>query len=142
MAFPLCTYVLCVIIVCSYSGPYILIIINACLAQIHETSPHLRPPPPPLIIWGPMASRSPFPERLEPENAIEQSDLALCVISGQGELRCRDPPIVVNQENGRVSMVFVTFVALPEEVWLYGVLCMLRLTRDMMLPAGIPTVCM
>jgi hypothetical protein len=89
-----------------------------------------------------MASHFPSPERLEPENAIEQSDLALCVISGQGELRCRDPPIVVNQENGGVCMVFVTFVALLEEVWLYGVLCMLRLTREMTLPAGLPTVCM
>lgn len=64
----------------------------------------------------PMASYFSSPERLEPENAIEQSDLALCVISGQGELRCRDPPIVVNQENGGVRMVFVTFVALSEEV--------------------------
>lgn len=62
-----------------------------------------------------MASPSPFPEGLEPEHAIEQSDLALCVISGQGELRCRDPPTVVNQEKGG-SLVFVTFVALPEEV--------------------------
>jgi hypothetical protein len=63
-----------------------------------------------------MAEHFPSPERLEPENAIEQSNLALCVVSGQGELRCRDPPIVVNQENGRICMVFVTFVALPEEV--------------------------
>jgi hypothetical protein len=63
-----------------------------------------------------MALHFPSPERLEPESAIEQSDLALCVISGQGELRPRDPPIVVNQENGRISLVFVTFVALPEEV--------------------------
>jgi len=63
-----------------------------------------------------MASHFTSPERLEPENAIEQSDLAICVISGQGELRYRDPPIVVNQENGGICMVFVTFVALPEEV--------------------------
>jgi hypothetical protein len=63
-----------------------------------------------------MASYFPSPERLEPENAIEQSDLAFCVISGQGELRCRDPPIVVNQENGGICMVFAAFVALPEEV--------------------------
>jgi hypothetical protein len=89
-----------------------------------------------------MASHFPSPERLEPENTIEQSDLAICVISGQGELRCRDPPIVVNQENGGMCMVFVTFVALPEEVRLYDVLCMLRLTRKMTLPAGLPTVCM
>lgn len=89
-----------------------------------------------------MASYSPSPERLEPESAIEQSDLAICVISGQGELRCRDPPIVVNQENGGICMVFVTFVALPEEVRLHDVLCMLQLTRKMTLPAGLPTVCM
>lgn len=89
-----------------------------------------------------MASYFSSPERLEPENAIEQSDLALCVISGQGELRCRDPPLVVsNQENGGTCMVFVTFVALPEEVWLYDVLCMPRLTREMTLSAGLPTVC-
>jgi hypothetical protein len=88
-----------------------------------------------------MTSHFPSPERLEPENAIEQSDLAICVISGQGELRCRDPPIVVNPENGGICMVFVTFVALPEEVRLYDVMCM-RLTRKMMLPAGLPTVCM
>jgi hypothetical protein len=89
-----------------------------------------------------MASYFPSPERLEPESAIEQSDLAICVISGQGELRCRDPPIVVNQENGGICMVFVTFVALPEEVRLYDVSCMLRLTRKMALPAGLPNVCM
>jgi hypothetical protein len=89
-----------------------------------------------------MVSCFPSPERLEPENAIEQSDLALCVISAQGELRCRDPPIVVNQENRGICIVFVTFVALPEEVWLYDVLCMLRLTSKMTLPAGLPTVCM
>jgi len=64
-----------------------------------------------------MASYFPSPERLEPENAIEQSGLALCIISAQGELRCRDPPIVVNQENGGICMVFVTFVALPEEAF-------------------------
>lgn len=64
-----------------------------------------------------MASYFPSPVRLGPENAIEQSDLALSVISGQGELRCRDPPIVVNQENGGICMVFATFVALPEEAF-------------------------
>jgi hypothetical protein len=89
-----------------------------------------------------MASYFPFPERLGPENAIEQSDLAVCAISGQGELRCRDPPIVVNQENRRICMVFVTFVALPEEVRLYDMLCMLQLIRKMALVAGLPTVCM
>jgi hypothetical protein len=89
-----------------------------------------------------MASYFHSPERLEPENVIEQSDLALCVISGQGELRCRDPPIIVNQENGGICMVFATFVALPEEVWLYDILFMLRLTRELTLPAGFPTVCM
>jgi hypothetical protein len=89
-----------------------------------------------------MAEYFPSPERLEPENAIEQSDLALSVVSGQGELRCRDPPIVVNQENGGICMVFVAFVALPEEVWLYDMLCTLRLTRKMTLHAGLPTVCM
>ena len=75
-----------------------------------------------------MASPPPFPVGLEPEHAIEQSDLALCVISGQGELRCRDPPIVINQEKGG-SLVFVTFVAQPEEVC-YGVLCMLWFTLN------------
>jgi len=89
-----------------------------------------------------MTSHFPSPERLEPENAIEQSDLAICIISGQGELRCRDPPIVVNPENGGICMVFVTFVALPEEVRLYDVMCMPRLTRKMTLPAGLQTVCM
>ena len=66
-----------------------------------------------------MASYFPSPEKLEPENAVEHSDLGLCVISGQGELRCRDPPIVVNREKEGAPSVFVTFVALPEEVWLY-----------------------
>jgi hypothetical protein len=32
-------------------------------------------------------------------------------------------------------------VALPEEVWLYDVVCMLRLIREMTLPTGLPTVC-
>jgi hypothetical protein len=58
---------------------------------------------------------SSFPESLEPEHAIEQSNLALCVISGQGELRYRDPPIVVKQKKGG-CLVFVSFVALEEEV--------------------------
>jgi hypothetical protein len=88
-----------------------------------------------------MASYFPSPERIGPENAIKQSDLAICVISGQGELRCRDPPIVVNQENGEICIVFVTFVALPGEVRLYDVLCVLRLIRKLTLPAGLPTVC-
>jgi hypothetical protein len=39
-------------------------------------------------------------------------------------------------------MVFVTFVALPEEVRLYDMLCMLQLIRKMALVAGLPTVCM
>ena len=56
-------------------------------------------------------------EHAEPEHAIELSDMALCVISGQRELRYRDPPVVVNQESGG-RMVFVSFVALPEEVGL------------------------
>jgi hypothetical protein len=68
-----------------------------------------------------MASHFPSPERLEPESPIEQSDMALCVMSGQGELRCRDPPIVVNREEGGSHLVFASFVALPEEVWLYNV---------------------
>jgi hypothetical protein len=51
----------------------------------------------------------------EPENAIELSDMALCVISGKRELRYRDPPVVVNQERGD-RMLFVSFVAQPEEV--------------------------
>ncbi|KAI0288712.1 hypothetical protein BC826DRAFT_662960 [Russula brevipes] len=58
---------------------------------------------------------SSLPESLEPEHAIEQSNLALCVISGQGELRYRDPPIVVKQKKGG-CLVFVSFVALAEEV--------------------------
>jgi hypothetical protein len=89
-----------------------------------------------------MTSPPPSPERLEPEYAIEQSDLGLCVISGQGELRCRDPPIVVNQEKGGSCLVFVTFVALPEEVWHYDVLCVLRLTCRLTLSAGVPTICL
>ncbi len=83
-----------------------------------------------------MASHFPSPERLEPESPIEQSDLALCVISGQGELRCRDPPIT--QENGGSHLVFATYVALPEEVWLYNVSWLLRLTRKLTLFVGIP----
>jgi hypothetical protein len=51
----------------------------------------------------------------EPEHAIGLSDMALCVISGQRELKCRDPPVVVNQERGG-RVVFVSFVALQEEV--------------------------
>jgi hypothetical protein len=54
-------------------------------------------------------------EHAEPEHAIELSDIALCVISGKRELRYRDPPVMVNQEKGD-RMVFVSFVALPEEV--------------------------
>jgi hypothetical protein len=54
-------------------------------------------------------------QHAEPEHAIEQSDMALCVISGQQELKYRDPPVVVNQEKGD-RMVFVSFVALQEEV--------------------------
>jgi hypothetical protein len=88
-----------------------------------------------------MSSPPPSPEKLEPEHAIEQSDVALCVISDQGELRCRDPPIVVNQEN-ESCFVFVTFVSLPEEVWLYDVLCMLRLTWKPTLPTVFPTICL
>lgn len=89
-----------------------------------------------------MASYFSFPKKLKPEDPIEQSDLALCVISGQGELRCRDPPIFVNQTDGRIRMVFVTFVALSDEVWLYDVLNVVQLTRKMTLPSGLPTVCM
>jgi len=59
---------------------------------------------------------SSLPESLEPEHAIEQSNLALCVISGQGELRYRDPPIVVKQKKGG-CLVFVSFVALAEEAF-------------------------
>lgn len=51
----------------------------------------------------------------EPEHAIEQSDVELCVISGKGELRCRDPPLVIRQ--GRENrVIFVSFVAVPKEV--------------------------
>lgn len=55
-------------------------------------------------------------EPVEPEHAIEQSDVELCVISGgKGELRCRDPPLVIRQ--GRTNrVVFVSFVAVPKEV--------------------------
>ncbi len=58
---------------------------------------------------------SPSPDNAEPEHAIEHSNLALCLISGQGGLRSRDPPVVVHQEKGDY-MVFVSFMALPEEV--------------------------
>jgi hypothetical protein len=53
--------------------------------------------------------------RIEPEHQIEQCNLALCVISEQGELRPREAPIVVNHLKGDFT-VFVTFVALVEEV--------------------------
>lgn len=53
--------------------------------------------------------------RFEPEHQIEQCNLALCVISEQGELRPREAPIVVNHLTGGHT-VFVTFVALVEEV--------------------------
>lgn len=89
-----------------------------------------------------MASYFSFPEKLKPEDPVEQSDLALCVISGQGELRCRDPPIFVDQTDGSVRMVIVTFVALLDEVWLYDMLSVMQLTRKMTLPAGLPTVYM
>jgi hypothetical protein len=54
-------------------------------------------------------------DRIEPEHQIEQCNLALCVISEQGELRPREAPIVVNHLKGGHT-VFVTFVALVEEV--------------------------
>ena len=53
--------------------------------------------------------------RFEPEYHIEQCNLALCVISEQGELRPREAPIVVNHLTGGQT-VFVTFVALVGEV--------------------------
>jgi hypothetical protein len=53
--------------------------------------------------------------RIEPEHEIEQCNLALCVISEQGELRPRETPLVVNHLSGGHT-VFVTFVALVEEV--------------------------
>jgi hypothetical protein len=57
--------------------------------------------------------------QFEPEYAIEQSNLALCLISGQEELRYRDPPTVIDQgKSGRT--VFTPFVAQTEEV---GRLC-------------------
>jgi hypothetical protein len=87
-------------------------------------------------------SPPPSPEKLEPEHPIEQSDVALCVISGQGELRCRDPPIVVNQEKGGSCLVFASFVSLPEEVWPSDVLCMLWLTWKLIFPTGFPTICL
>jgi len=59
---------------------------------------------------------SPPPDNAEPEHAIEHSNLALCLISGKGGLRSRDPPVVVHQEKGG-SIVFVSFVALPEETF-------------------------
>jgi hypothetical protein len=79
---------------------------------------------------------TPEPEHAEPEHAIEQSNLALCVISGQGELRYREPPVVVHQEKG-ACMVFVSFVALPEEV---GV-CFVFVISPTDVLAGIPTIC-
>ncbi len=54
-------------------------------------------------------------ERIEPEHDIEQCNLALCVISEEGELRPREAPIVVNHLKGGHT-VFVTVVALVEEV--------------------------
>lgn len=57
----------------------------------------------------------PSSDRIDPEHQIEQCSLALCVISEQGELRPREAPIVVNHLKGGY-MVFVTFVALVEEV--------------------------
>jgi len=51
----------------------------------------------------------------EPEHAIELSDMALCVISRQRELKYREPPVVVDQERGD-RVVFVSFVALQGEV--------------------------
>lgn len=53
--------------------------------------------------------------RIEPEHQIEQCNLAVCVISEQGELRPREAPIVVSHLTGGRT-VFVTFVALVEEV--------------------------
>jgi hypothetical protein len=85
-----------------------------------------------------MASSSPEtpqPEHAEPEHTIEQSNLEFCVISGQGELRYRDPPVVVHQEKG-ACMVFVSFVALPEEVGVYFTTVILK--ADAL--AGIPTI--
>jgi len=54
------------------------------------------------------------PDKFEPEYAIEHSNLALCVISGQGELRYRDPPAVIKGKGG--PMVFTSFVAQTDEV--------------------------
>jgi hypothetical protein len=85
-----------------------------------------------------MASSSPETPQLEhaePEHTIEQSNLALCVISGQGELRYRDPPVVVHQEKG-ACMVFVSFVALPEEVGI----CFTSVTSTADVLAGIPSI--
>ena len=54
-------------------------------------------------------------ELAEPEHTIEQSNVELCVISGKGELRCRDPPLVTRQGKGN-CVVFVSFTAVPKEV--------------------------
>jgi hypothetical protein len=54
-------------------------------------------------------------DQIEPEHQIEQCDLAVCVMSEQGELRPREEPIVVNHFTGGHT-AFVTFVALVEEV--------------------------
>ena len=54
-------------------------------------------------------------DRIEPEHQIEQCNLAVCVITEQGELRPREVPIIVNHFTGGHT-VFVTFVALVEEV--------------------------
>jgi len=56
------------------------------------------------------------PDKFEPEYAIEQSNLALCVISDQGELRYRDPP-TVNNQGKRGPVVFTSFVAQAEEAF-------------------------
>lgn len=53
-------------------------------------------------------------DRIEPEHQIEQCNLAVCVISEQGELRPREAPIAVSHLKGGHT-VFVTFVALVEE---------------------------
>jgi hypothetical protein len=81
-------------------------------------------------------------KRVELEHVIQHSDLALCVVSGQGVLRCPDMPIVVDQEKSGTRLVIVTFVAPPNEVRPYDVLRMLRWTWKLKFFTGVPTICL
>jgi hypothetical protein len=73
---------------------------------------------------------------VEPEHAIEKSNVELCVISGKGELRCRDPPLVIRQGR-RNYVVFVSYVAVRKEV---GPRCV-KVAWKADVVAGGPTTC-